>query len=45
MRTMIHFFGVEDTQPELYNPMNREFVTFDKFKGFESYISKFRKTL
>ena len=34
------FFGVENTQPELYNPMDREFVTFDKFKGFED-IEKF----
>ena len=26
------FFGVEDTQPELYNPVDREFFAFDKFK-------------
>ena len=39
------FFGVEDTQPELYNPVDREFVTFDKYKGFESSAKKFKKTL
>ena len=39
------FFGIEDTQPELYNPMNREFVTFDKFRRFESSVQKFKKTL
>ena len=25
--------------------MNREFVTFNKFKGFESSVRKFNKTL
>ena len=39
------FFGIEDTQPELYNPMDGEFVTFNKFKGFESSFKKFKKTL
>ena len=39
------FFGIEDTQPELYNPMDREFVTFDKFKGFKSSVKKFKMTL
>ena len=39
------FFGIEDTQPELYYPTDREFVTFDKFKGFESYVKNFKKNL
>ena len=29
------FFDVEDTQPELYNPTGREFVSFNKFKEIE----------
>ena len=37
------FFGVEDTQPELYNPTDKEFVTFSKFKGFEDSVKKFRE--
>ena len=39
------FFGTEGTQPELYNPTDREFVTFDKFKEFENSVKKFKKTL
>ena len=29
------FFGIDDTQPELYAPENREKVAFDFFKGSE----------
>ena len=39
------FFGTEGTQPELYNPTDREFITFDKFKEFENSVKKFKKTL
>ena len=35
------FFGIEDTQPELYDPENRDNVEFDKFKGFEKSVKKF----
>ena len=35
-------FGTEDTQPELYNPKDREFVMLDKFKGFENSVKKFK---
>ena len=39
------FFGTEDTQPELYNPKDRENVEFDKFDGFEKFVKKFKETL
>ena len=39
------YFGDEGTQPELYDPENREFVGFDKFKGFEKFVKKFEETL
>ena len=38
-------FGGEDTQPELYDPEDRNFVDFDKFDGFEKSVKKFRGTL
>lgn len=28
------FFGTEDTQPEFYDPGNRDNVEFDKFESF-----------
>ena len=37
------FFGVEDTQTELYEPENRETVKFDFFNGFEKSIISFKK--
>ena len=36
------FFGTEDTQPEFYDPKNRETVEFDKFEGFEKSVHKFK---
>ena len=39
------FYGHEDQQPELYAPEGRKHVSFDKFKGFERSIEKFKKTL
>ena len=36
------FFGIEDTQPELYDPENRDNVEFDKFKGFEKSVKKLK---
>ena len=39
------FYGHEDQQPELYAPEDRKHVSFDKFKGFERPIEKFKKTL
>ena len=38
------FFGTEDTQPELYDPEDRESVKFNKFEGFEKYVQKFMDT-
>ena len=38
-------FGVEDTQPKSYSLTGREFVSFNKFKGFESSVKKFKKTV
>lgn len=34
-------YGHEDQQPELYAPEDRNFVTFDKFEGFEKSIERF----
>ena len=41
------FYGYEDQQLELYAPEDRKHVLFffDKFKGFERSIKKFKKTL
>ena len=39
------YYGGEDTQPELYDPENRDFVNFDKFAGFEKSVQKFKETL
>ena len=39
------FFGTEDTQPQLYDPEDRENVEFDKFDGFEKSVKKFKETL
>ena len=36
------FFGMEDTQPELYALENREDVEFDKFDGFEKSVKNLR---
>ena len=38
------FYGHEDQQPELYAPEDRKHVSFDKFKGFEKSMEKFKKT-
>ena len=39
------YYGGEDTQPELCDPENRDFVNFDKFAGFEKSVQKFKETL
>ena len=39
------FFCTGDTQPELYDPEDRESVKFNKFEGFEKYVKKFMDTL
>ena len=39
------FFDVEDTQPELYAPENRETVKFDFSNGSEKSILAFKETL
>ena len=39
------FFGTEDTQPELYNPQERETVEFGKFESYEKSVEKFMDTL
>ena len=39
------FFGTEGMQPELHDPENRYFVSFDKFAGFKKSVQKFKKTL
>ena len=39
------FYDLEDQQPELYAPEDRQSVSFDKFEGFEKYIKKFKKIL
>ena len=39
-----HYYGQEDSQPELYASEDRNSVTFDKFEGFENSIDKFKKT-
>ena len=38
-------YETEDVQPELYNHVIRDLVTFDKFAGFEKSVEKFKKTL
>ena len=38
------FFGTGDTQPELYDPEDRESTKFNKFEGFEKYVKKFMDT-
>ena len=38
------YFG-EDNQPEPYDPENRDFVNFDKFKDFKKSGENFKKTL
>ena len=35
----------DDQQPELYDPISRNLVIFDKFDGSEKYIDRFKKTL
>ena len=37
------FFGTEDTQPELYNPTDRKFVMFNKFKEFKNSVKSFKR--
>ena len=39
------FFGVNDTQPGLYAPENREILDSDLFKGSEKSVSDSKKTL
>ena len=39
------YFGEDNTQPELYDPEDRNFVDFDKFDGFEKSVKKFKGTL
>ena len=38
-------YETEDVQPELYNHVIRDSVTFDKFAGFEKSVEKFKETL
>ena len=38
------FFEKEDTQPELYEPQNRDLVNFNKFSGLEKSVKKFDET-
>ena len=35
----------EDNQPEIYDPENRDFANFDKFKDFKKSGRNFKKTL
>ena len=35
----------EDVQPELYDPVSRDLVTFDTFSSFEKSVEKLKKTL
>ena len=39
------FFGVDDTQPDMYVPENRETVKFDFFNGSEKSRLASKKTL
>lgn len=39
------YFGTEDQQPELYAPVKRACIEFDKFAGFEKSVKKFIGTL
>lgn len=38
------YYGSEDRQPELYNPEDRDEVTFDKFRGFKKSDKQFKET-
>ena len=39
------YFGDVDTQPELYEPEDRDQIEFGKFTGFEKSVIKFKETL
>ena len=44
-KSLANLYKVEDEQPELFDPINRNLVTFDKFSGFEKSVENFKKTL